>query len=993
MYELKEEFKDKEFIGNNNPVKFILSGEISLIYKKKDKVRKIHNLVLSSDFATIRKIQEKLSKIGNITSDGRPILGFDAKNFLDLILNINENCLVIPAHIWTPWFSVLGSMSGFDSIKECYEDLSRYIFAIETGLSSDPAMNWICSFLDDYAVISNSDAHSPENLGREANIFDTDLTYNGIINALKSNDKNKFLSTIEFFPQEGKYHYDGHRKCNVVIDPINALKNNNICSVCGKKLTLGVMHRVVELSDRTTIDECPNVRPYYSLIQLKELLSEIFNSSPSSKKVDDNYFNLIKMFGSEFDILLNKSLEELKSSGNELLVEGIKRMREGNVIIQEGYDGEYGRIKVFNEDEVSSLKSKDLFFIPIEKKTINKRDKIDFEEFKKIKDNNKKNEAFKENAHTYSDGFSLNNLQYEAVKNISGASIVIAGPGTGKTKTLTYKIVELINAGIKPENILAITFTNNAANEIKDRLKILLKNSRNINEITVSTFHSLGYKIINDFITIGDKTSIIIDDDDKEFIIKQISDLQKTEIKKAVKVISDLKQFIIKNNQADDRFNEIFSCYNAFLTKNNLYDLDDLIYLPVTVLRENKEILDNIRKKYTYLIVDEYQDVNPIQYELIMLISGKVDANITVIGDPNQAIYGFRGSNSMFIKRFLLDFPDAKIFKLEKSYRCSNRILNASSQILNSSFLLNGLEDGINININEFNTEGEEAEFTARKIEQLVGGLRFFSMDSKIVDSGDEGGYALSDIAVLCRTYDLMNPLKKAFIDHSIPCEIISKISIYKKHPFDKIINILKFFINPENKFLMDKALRINGITKDTLKYYNKNKLIDSIKNLIDIYFPDEIKSNPEDFKIFFNEIDNYENNAKAFINSVLLNNTEESFNIKKEAVSIMTMHASKGLEFKCVFIIGCNDKYMPLNLYENQQTDLDEEKRLLYVAMTRAKSNLFISFSKKIKLFGTNINANISPFLKKIKKDLIEYEKIKSDAFKKPKDKQLELF
>ncbi len=257
-------------------IRFILSAEISNIYKKNNKVRKVHNVVLAPDFATAEKIQESLLKIGgNITSDGRPILGLDSRDLLEMVLEASERTYFIPAHIWTPWFSVLGSKSGFDSIDECFEDLTPYISAVETGLSTDAPMHWMCSFLDKYTLVSNSDAHSPEKLGRNANILDTNLSYTDIIRAMKSGDPQKFLGTIDLFPQEGKYHYDGHRKCGIRWDPVQTLKNKGICPKCGKKVTVGVMNRVVELSDRKDLDERPNRLPFYSIIPLKEILSEI----------------------------------------------------------------------------------------------------------------------------------------------------------------------------------------------------------------------------------------------------------------------------------------------------------------------------------------------------------------------------------------------------------------------------------------------------------------------------------------------------------------------------------------------------------------------------------------------------------------------------------------------------------------------------------------------------------------------------------------------
>ncbi|WP_457565156.1 endonuclease Q family protein, partial [Caldithrix abyssi] len=306
LFKLKEELRLPG--APDTPVRFLLSAEISSIYKKNNKVRKIHNVILAPDFESVEQMQARLSRIGNITSDGRPILGLDAKDLLELTLEVNEDNFFIPAHIWTPWFSALGSKSGFDSIEECFEDLTQYIYAVETGLSSDPPMNWLCSFLDRFTLISNSDAHSPEKLGREANIFQAELSYRGIIEALKNPDSQKFAGTVEFYPQEGKYHLDGHRKCGVRWDPLQTLQNKGICPVCGKKVTVGVLNRVAQLSDREEIEELPGRKPFYSLIPLKEALSEILQTGPNTKTVDQAYQALIQKAGSEFNLLLNLPL-------------------------------------------------------------------------------------------------------------------------------------------------------------------------------------------------------------------------------------------------------------------------------------------------------------------------------------------------------------------------------------------------------------------------------------------------------------------------------------------------------------------------------------------------------------------------------------------------------------------------------------------------------------------------------------------------------------
>ncbi len=348
--------------AGDDETRFVLTSEISCIYSKGGRVRKIHIIVFSPSFETCEKINTQLGWIGNLKSDGRPILGLDAKELAKIVLNASQDCFIVPAHLWTPWFSIFGSKSGFDSIEECFEDYTKYIFAGETGLSSDPAMNWRISNLDKITLISNSDAHSPAKIGREANVFDTELSYPAIIKAIKSKDPAKFLYTIEFFPQEGKYHYDGHRACDIILSPQESKKYNNICPNCGKPLTLGVLNRVEELADRPTNFKPKGAIPFKSLIPLEEIIANVLGQGTGTKKVDKEYQNLIKEFGNEFEVLLNTSEEDLKRATLAEITEGIIRIRQGKVRLEPGYDGVYGKIKIFSQQEQKKLLKQNTLF-------------------------------------------------------------------------------------------------------------------------------------------------------------------------------------------------------------------------------------------------------------------------------------------------------------------------------------------------------------------------------------------------------------------------------------------------------------------------------------------------------------------------------------------------------------------------------------------------------------------------------------------------------
>lgn len=337
------------------PVRFILSAEISCIYKRHGVMRKVHNLVYVPDFPSAERISARLARIGNILSDGRPILGLDSRDLLEIVLEEAPDGFLVPAHIWTPWFSLFGSKSGFDRIEECFGDLTQYIFALETGLSSDPDMNRMISALDRFALISNSDCHSPSRLGREANLFSTDYDFFSLREALKSNSRKLFRGTIEFFPEEGKYHLDGHRNCGIRFNPEETRRAGNLCPVCNKPLTVGVLHRVITLADRKEPLYQPNSPLFYSLIPLPEVLGGIMGVGPGSKAVEKTYRQTIDHFGSEFGLLLNASAQEIQEF-SPLLAEAICRIREGRVIRAGGYDGEYGTIRLFEDRERHQLR-------------------------------------------------------------------------------------------------------------------------------------------------------------------------------------------------------------------------------------------------------------------------------------------------------------------------------------------------------------------------------------------------------------------------------------------------------------------------------------------------------------------------------------------------------------------------------------------------------------------------------------------------------------
>ena len=363
LEELRNKLEDKgnglyEYKGIN----FILSSEISSIYSKNNRGHRIHNIIFAPSFKTVDKINAHLAGIGNLASDGRPILGLDAAELARIVFDIDENCVLVPGHIWTPWFSLFGSMSGFNKIEDCFEEQTPKIFALETGLSSDPAMNWRLSALDRYSLISNSDSHSPQKIGREANVFNCELSYPAIMEALRTKDKSKFLYTIEFYPEEGKYHYDGHRLCGVVFSPKETKAHKNICPKCGKPLTIGVSNRVDQLADRPEGFKPENAIPFKNLIPLDEIIADVKGMGKASKAVEQEYRGILSKFGTEFEILGKVPEENLRKGIDSRIAEAIIRTRQGKVHIAPGYDGEYGKISIFGDNEKPKKHEEQLSF-------------------------------------------------------------------------------------------------------------------------------------------------------------------------------------------------------------------------------------------------------------------------------------------------------------------------------------------------------------------------------------------------------------------------------------------------------------------------------------------------------------------------------------------------------------------------------------------------------------------------------------------------------
>ncbi len=1006
-------------------VYFMLSGEISCIYKKAGRVRKIHAVVYLPSFAAAEKLQSMFARIGNIHSDGRPILGLDMRDLLEMVLRCDPEAHLVPAHIWTPWFSLLGSQSGFDSIEECFEDLSPHIFAVETGLSSDPPMNWRVSMLDRYNLISNSDAHSPENLGREANLFDTELNYAAMFAALKNKNHNGFQGTIEFFPEEGKYHWDGHRKCQCVMPPQETIKHQGLCPVCGKPATLGVSYRVHELADRPEKFQPEGSKSFISLVPLPEVLAEVHGVGHTSKKVQQQYQTMLRELGPEMEILMNIPLDTLQTVAGELLAEAIRRMRVGEVFTEPGYDGEYGVIHLFREDERQKLLQQGVLFeIP---ERADKTSAVAEGKEQYLLNIAEKSKRVTQRSDDPS-RLSLNAEQRAAIEHRGSPLIIQAGPGSGKTLTLTQRLVDLISTGFaKPEEILAVTFTQKAAEEMRLRLRRSLQEGI-AEKIHIHTFHSLGYSILRQFDQpAGRSQDFIVIDPEHDPLFLQLLEAEGGEqvSKSILHRINMIKSLLYMPDSLPKEFVEtsppsflkIFQKYEMLLLQRNAFDFEDLIAWPVRLLRNHAEMRRNFLRQYTVLAVDEFQDINVAQYELfrIFAIAAK---DVCVIGDPDQAIYGFRGASPAFFFQFQKEFPGSVSLRLQHNYRCSREIHLGARQMLGVVGPSSDLQEAsgskkseLKIQIYQAVSDRSEAEFVVQQIEKLSGGISHFSIDSERGRNSEHFGYSFSDFAVLVRSRLLLPPLLEALTRSGIPFRTASDEVFYGDPIAPFILSCLRFW-HMANKRLDDVITILHFLYPDMLKLFtpllrqmNKDvlraetdwqnlwkilspaakvsELLQALLSLAKETAVDRILEQifaalpAPDPKIkalkirLKNLAQPFHNRVDLFIDSLSLQKEIDQLETRADQVSVLTLHAAKGMEFAVVFIIGCEENILPFT-FGSMSSDADEERRLFYVGMTRAKQQLFLTHAKSRFLRGQRYLQYPSRFLTAIPEMLL---------------------
>lgn len=1067
-------------------VRFIPGTEISCIYKKNDRVRKNHHCIFFPDFKDVRRFNEILGEIGNLTSDGRPILGIDSRRLLEIMLDVRPEGMFIPAHIWTPWFSLFGSKSGFDRIEECFEDLSDEIFAVETGLSSDVPMNRRVSQLESRALVSNSDAHSPASLGRNANLLAGDMGYFALRDALKSNDPKLLRGTLDMMPEEGKYHLDGHRKCGFFCAPGGgAGEDGTLCPECGRPLTLGVLHRSAVLADRPEGYHPPGAPGWHTIIPLPEILAEIFDVGVKSRTVDRHYQRALEFLGPEMEILRNISPENIAAAGIPFLDEAIRRMRDGRFHVTPGYDGQYGRIRVFAPGELEREKAGGGLFpgFQAKRKQVRKRksvppDAADAVEKKipAIKAGPAKNSTGvlppggEENNAGGIDPDGLSAEQRAAVMSTVPQVIITAGPGAGKTRTLTRRIAHLIRSGrVSGGHIIAVTFTRRAAGEMRSRVAELLSAgpsafSRPGPRPLITTFHGLCLELLADTDSTGpDARSgkhLISEEDRRLLVVEAMARAAGTGVrtKRRVETVSAALSAARRNTMtgedraralaADEFLLRVDQFFEELLVRDRLMDFDGLITETVFRLETDPVFRENCRRRCRVLLVDEFQDVNEAQYRLVSAFA-RLGADLFVIGDPDQAIYGFRGADHRFFRRFTTDWPDAASFRLTRNYRSARTILSAGVQVLDAGRqgaetpacerIFSAIEGISRVDVLFAPTEKSEAAAIGLKIEALVGGTGFHSMDmGRGSESASAAGreYAFSDIAVLYRSHAQGLAIADGLRTGGIPVQTADRKSAWDQPKAAAVLSALRIAagmgtradclrlaaldgggkkrmpgLPPPDEFRQaavlegeERAVRLEMLAKEPWASglgpeEPVARRLDALAGRFGLAAEKGAGGNPADLALrrLISLAEPWNADLSGFLRSGLLSHDADLAEPGAQKVRLMTLHAAKGLEFPVVFIAGCEHGLLPyIRPGETVPADPEEERRLFYVGVTRAGQRLFFTHAARRTVFGRSSARRVSPYLEDIQAALLRREKSGAGRFRRERaadNPQLALF
>lgn len=989
LYTLRRELRKDDPTAAGSPSRFVITGEISSIYKKDGKVRKVHNLILLPGLEAAEELSRRLEAIGNIHSDGRPILGLDSRDLLEITMEACPEAIFIPAHIWTPHFSMFGAFSDFDTIEECFGDMTPYIHALETGLSSDPPMNWRLSALDGYTLVSNSDAHSPAKLGREANLIGTELSYPALKAAIEGGKNKGFIGTLEFFPEEGKYHLDGHRNCNQCLSPLQTQELGGVCPVCGKKITIGVLHRVEQLADRPEGYLPPDAAHFESLAPLPEAIAASTGRSAGGVRVAACYEEMLKEIGPEFYILREAPLEDIGRVAGACVQEGIRRLRCGQVERKAGYDGEYGVIGLLSKEEIDTLGGQ-ISLSGIESLT-RKRTEVTPKSGSVVKKG--QGAAGKSqgqgNAEQNIQG-ELNERQREAVEATEPIVAVVAGPGTGKTRTLVSKIAHLIQKqGVKPSQIMAVTFTNQAADELRKRIGQIVGSQRTLRSMRVGTFHSLCLEEL----TKRNQDVFVVDEYDALDIAAGVLKDQGSRLS-ARRFLREVSKY--KNGLKTQPQKFPLPAYESYCEKMRqlgALDFDDLLLSVLNEWEDSEEKKGNQLRCPQYLLVDEFQDINPTEYRLVRAWS-RGGQGLFVIGDPDQSIYGFRGSSADCFAQLLADEPQTRRITLVENYRSTPQILDCALPVIShNDGEKRGLEarraSGSNVKLIRAPSDLSEAIFVAKQIAGMVGGMDMVSAHELRGDKLQEESRSFSDFAVLYRTHRQADLLEMCLKKEGIPYTVGGRDDFLADNSVRAAVSFFRFLLHPGDILAGQTCLKLAwACPKDIAEGFASDwaeaeqmEFSERLAHMADRYASTEAtrqmlqglrdysarvgKDKPQillehwmrDYGLAKEEKEEepvtkllgialLQPSMQQLLNTLLLGRESDvrraGSRYASGAVRLMTLHGAKGLEFPVVFLCGLTEGTIPLER-KGIEVSIEEERRLFYVGMTRAQQQLYL--------------------------------------------------
>ena len=967
------------------PVRFMLSVEVSTIHERNDRTRKIHHLVYAPDLETVGRINTKLARVGNLASDGHPILRLDSRDLLEVVLESGSGAYIVPAHVWNPWFSALGAMSGFDHIDECYRDLAPHVFAVETGLSSDPAMSWRVSALDRYRLVSNSDAHSPPMIGREASVFHCAPDYFEMRRALETG--SDFGGTVELFPEEGKYHLDGHRACGVRLDPSETRTHGGNCPSCDQPVTLGVLNRVHTVADRSENVPPETAAPFQTFVPLSEILGEIENRSPRSRAVAQEVDGLVARLGPELQILGEVLPEDLRRQGSDLVAEAVQRLRRGAIRREPGYDGEPGRIRMFGRGELAGrVVVAPLFDAPIE--TLPPPPPATPAAPPTPLAPRRPRRTRMEGATALA---GLDPDQLVAVMQMEGPLAVVGGPGSGKTRTCVHRVAHLIQSGCAAaEECLTISDGRRSAHEASERLAHLLPDQR---QPHVTTFHGLGLRILRE-----QRTSIglhprfrVADAEERLSLVRDLFGLPPHRAQKLLAEISLLKRTQISGPRTNSRAPSteaslLLEHYDEALADRHVIDFDDLLAFPVRLLESNRLLRETYRARYRWVSVDDAQDVDPLQYRLLRTLADGA-SNVCVFGDPNQAICSFRGADARFFVEFPSDYPSTTTVELRRNHRSNARIAEVARSVIapaasnpagapsESPQSTRPKEEEPpahpRIVVHRAGSERAEADFVARAIARLLaGGHEGTAGNAPSAPPHDDAPLRFADCAVLFRTGAHAETLRRALDRAGIPFQHRSHRPLLDRPAVRFIADRLRA-PGERRRDPGAPALPFAGTVRAQIDLVARETAVADELRLERTGDPQTPAPSAAEVRVAADLLgpwaERFGEDRETFLSELTLSAESDTFDPAADRVALLTLHAAKGLEFKAVFLVGCEDGLLPLHDDDPVFADHREERRLFFFGLSRAKHHLFLTWARRRRAHG-RIRADApSPYLGEI--------------------------